>query len=172
MSAVGTKCSIVLPKLQHDAKGNEWKNVSDQAANDALRKVPGVNAIFTSDNQWAISWDKGAFTSKTSKIPAVVVTYAGTESPLGEKIQELTALTQGEDASGSSLAQLSDEKKQTNYLGSKETWVVLHDIGNPTLFFDRVLPASRTGPVSDRRSKASLSCASRLLRRVWPRRTT
>lgn len=95
-----------------------------------------------------ISWDKGAFTSKTSKIPAVVVTYAGTESPLGEKIKEVTALTQGEDASSSRLVQLSDEKKQTNYLSSKETWVALHDIGNPTLFFDRVLPASRTGPVS------------------------
>jgi hypothetical protein len=113
MSAIGYKCSIVLPKLQRDAQGNvvvdengrakfdgsvslperaqigSWQQKVEAAGQDAKKKVPGVDQIFTKDSQWAISWDKNAFTNKSASTPAVVFTYTGPGSPFDKRSRRL-----------------------------------------------------------------------------------
>ena len=89
MSAVGAKCSVILPKLQADAQGKvildengrpkfdtstilpnradvkPWQDAA-AAGQESVRRLAGANQIFTKDEQWAISWDKNALVNKSA----------------------------------------------------------------------------------------------------------
>jgi hypothetical protein len=57
----------------------------------AASKVPVVNAMSVFHDQWAVSWDMDVFTSAATIAPAVVLTYAGTDSPYFQHLQETAA---------------------------------------------------------------------------------
>lgn len=169
MSAVGSKCSIVLPKLQRDAQGNvvvdengrpkfdasvtlperaqigSWQQKVEAAGQDAIRKVPGADQIFTKDNQWAISWDKNAFTNKSASTPAVVFTYTGPGSPFDEKVQEIKAWAASPAPAPVSFSMTGGQSVE-RVLAVTPTWAVLNDPSGSSLF-DRVFPATKTGPM-------------------------
>jgi flavin-binding protein dodecin len=162
MSAVGSKCSIILPKLQRDAQGKvvidedgrpkfdasvklpertqigSWQ----QKVEAAGKKVPGADQIFTKDNHWAISWDKNAFTNKSASTPAVVFTYTGPGSPFDEKVQEIKAW-----AESPAPPRAPDSQDVERILAVTPTWAALNDVGSSSFFFDRVFPAIKNGPV-------------------------
>lgn len=170
ISAVGSRCSIVLPKLQRDAQGNvvvdengrpkfdasvtlperaqigSWQQKVEAAGQDAIKKVPGADQIFTKDNQWAISWDKNAFTNQSASTPAVVFTYTGPGSPFDEKVQEIKAWAASAAPEPAPL-QRPDDRDVERVLAVTPTWAALNDLGTSSLFFDRVFPASKNGPV-------------------------
>jgi flavin-binding protein dodecin len=170
MSAVGYKCSIVLPKLQRDAQGNvvvdengrpkfdnsvklperaqigSWQQKVEVAGQNAIKKGPGANQKFTKDNQWAISWDQNAFTNRSASTPAVVFTYTGRGSPFDEKVQEIKAWAVSPAPPPAPVLRPGGRDVE-RVLAVTPTWVALSDPGASSLFFDRVFPAIKDGPV-------------------------
>ncbi len=53
---------------------------------NAVAKVPGMNAMSIFHDQWVISWDMSGPAVQATIIPAVVLTYMGTEAPLQKRI--------------------------------------------------------------------------------------
>lgn len=171
MSAIGYKCSIVLPKVQRNPQGNvvvdengrpkidnsvtlperaqigSWQQKVEAAGQDAIKKIPGADQIFTKDNQWAISWDKNAFTNKSASTPAVVFTYTGRGSPFDEKVQEIKAWASSPAPQPAPLPRPGGRDVE-RVLAVTPTWAALSDPGVSSPFFDRVFPANKNGPVT------------------------
>ena len=118
VSAIGAKCSIELPKLQKDGAGKYLLDKSGNPAFDYTGVLLGredlgnwgapmkgageeasfvesiaPNTNFTADKEWALSWDKSAFTDKSSRKPAVVLTYTGEGSLFDEEMQNMESLS-------------------------------------------------------------------------------
>jgi hypothetical protein len=56
-----------------------------------VSKVPGMNAMAMFHDPWSVAWNMDAFTNVATIIPAVVLTYHGTEAPIDEKIRDAAA---------------------------------------------------------------------------------
>ena len=54
----------------------------------AVSRIPGMNTMALFHDTWAVSWDMNAFTSVTSIVPAVVLTYTGTGAPYFVGLEE------------------------------------------------------------------------------------
>jgi hypothetical protein len=52
----------------------------------AVSKVPGVNAMSVMHDSWVIDFDMTRLTNQATILPAIVVTYVGTGSPLHRKV--------------------------------------------------------------------------------------
>lgn len=168
MSAVGAKCSVILPKLQADAQGKvifdengqpkfdtsailpsradikSWQDAAT-AGQESIRRLAGVNQIFTNDEQWAISWDKNALTNKSASIPAVVMTYTGPGSPFDDKVQDIKAWAAG-PATNPVPANSPPGSGSAGLPSAPPTWIALNDFGAQSAF-DRVFP-NKQGPIT------------------------
>jgi hypothetical protein len=60
-------------------------------AMNAVAKVPGMNAMSILHDQWVISWDMTGPGVQATILPAIVVTYMGTEAPIQSAIQKAAA---------------------------------------------------------------------------------
>lgn len=166
VSTVGTKCSIVLPKLQRDSQGNVILDENFQPkidnsvtlperlqigswqprAQPANNQTPGIDQLFTKNNEWAISWDRNAFTTKSSSLPAVVLTYVGPGSPFSEKVEEIKAWAATPVAT-SALTAFRDRDDERRFAVPPQ-WVALNNPSNASLYFDRVFPRTADGAIT------------------------
>jgi hypothetical protein len=55
---------------------------------NAVAKVPGVNAMSIFHDEWVISWNMTGPAVQATILPAVVLTFMGTEAPLQNLIQD------------------------------------------------------------------------------------
>ena len=168
MSAVGAKCSVILPKLQADAQGKIILDENGQpkfdtsailpnradvkpwadavvAGQESARSFAGANQIFTKDQQWAISWDKNALVNKSASIPAVVMTYTGPGSPFDEKVQDIKAWAV-KPVANPVPASKSGNPGSAQPPAIAPSWVALNDLGAQSSF-DRVFP-NKQGPIA------------------------
>jgi hypothetical protein len=166
MSAVGAKCSVILPKLRADAQGKILLDENGQPKLDTSAILPNkadvkpwqdaaaanqesvrrfANQIFTKDEQWAISWDKNALVNKSASIPAVVMTYTGPGSPFDEKVQDIKAWAVS-PVTSPVPASKSGNPGSAQPPAAAPTWIALNDIGAQSLF-DRVFP-NKQGPIA------------------------
>ncbi|GAA0575867.1 hypothetical protein GCM10009416_13220 [Craurococcus roseus] len=54
----------------------------------AISKVPGMNAMAVFHDQWCISWEIDGLAKQASIVPAVVLTYNGTNAPYLEHLRQ------------------------------------------------------------------------------------
>ncbi|MET4373277.1 hypothetical protein ABIA99_005999 [Bradyrhizobium sp. LB12.1] len=85
-----TKTDALRPHVGTWAKENETPiiGVGERSASmTAVSRIPGMNAMALFHDNWAVSWDMNAFTSVTSIVPAVVLTYTGTGAPYFDRLE-------------------------------------------------------------------------------------
>jgi hypothetical protein len=86
-----TKTDPLRPHVGKWAKANETPLIGTgerSASMTAVSRIPGTNAMALFHDQWAVSWDMNAFTSVTTIVPAVVLTYTGTGAPFFNRLEE------------------------------------------------------------------------------------
>lgn len=62
-----------------------------------ISKVPGMNGMAVFHDQWAMKWDMNAFTTPTSIVPAVVLTYWGLGAPYYTDLQKTAVEAKQQD---------------------------------------------------------------------------
>jgi hypothetical protein len=54
----------------------------------AVSRIPGMNAMSFFHDQWALSWEMSSLMTKASIVPAIVLTYYGTDAPLNNIVTD------------------------------------------------------------------------------------
>ncbi len=95
-------------------------------AMNTFAKVPGMNAMSIFHDQWVVSWSMTGPAVQATIIPAVVLTYMGTEAPLQNAIQDAAAAQ-------SNNAAPAEQARTTSTLGHNQSFIAIK--GNQTRSF-------------------------------------